>query len=80
MKTALTVNRRTQWLASAVAALGTLLTVGGPLMLAQHYAQAGASGDASGYYVKTHAKRIVCSDNGNIRTAMIPALHSTAPS
>jgi len=69
----MTTNRQTQWLASTVAALATLLTVGGQLMLAEHYARSGASWDASGYYASGHTRRIVCPDNGNIRTAAIPA-------
>lgn len=67
------ITTRTQWLAGMVAMLATLLTVGGPLALAEYYAQSGANGDASGYYANGHARRIVCSDNGNIRTALAPA-------
>lgn len=73
MNTAMTT--RTQWLAGVFAVLATLLTVGGPLALAEHYARSGASGDASGYYANGHARRIVCSDNGIIRTTFVLAQH-----
>ena len=69
MNTVMTPNRRTKWLAGMAAALGTLLTIGGPLTLAEHYAQSGARWEASGYYATQQSRRITCSDNGNIRTA-----------
>lgn len=70
MKTVMTVSRQTQWLAGTVAALATLLTMGGPLTLAEYYAQTGANWDASGYYAAQQSRRITCADNGNIRTAV----------
>lgn len=71
MKTVMTTGRQAQWIAVTVAALGTLLTLGGSLTLAEHYAQTGAGPDASGYYAARQATRIICPDNGNIRTAVI---------
>jgi hypothetical protein len=71
MKTGMTTSRQTQWIAGTVAALATLLTMGGSLTLAEHYAQTGASRDASGYYAAQQARRIGCSDNGNSRTAVV---------
>ncbi|MFA6314307.1 MAG: hypothetical protein WCV99_18930 [Sterolibacterium sp.] len=38
-----TLNKQAQWLAGIVAAIATLLVVGGPLTLAEHYAQAGVN-------------------------------------
>ena len=49
MKTAMAVNKSTQWIAGMAAITATLLTVGGPLTLAEHYAQAGAAGNPDGY-------------------------------
>ncbi len=71
MKTAMMTSRRTQWIAGTVAALATSLTVGGSLTLAEHYAQAGAGRDASGYYAARQARGIGCPDNGNLRTAVV---------
>jgi hypothetical protein len=70
MKTVMTTNRQTQWMAGTVAALATLFTIGGSLTLAEHYAQTGASRHASGYYAAGQIRRIGCSDNGNIQTAV----------
>lgn len=71
MKTVMTPSRQTQCVAGTVAALATLLTLGGSLTLAEHYARAGASRDASGYYAATQATRIGCADSGNLRTAVV---------
>ena len=38
-----TLNKQAQWLAGIVATIATLLVVGGPLTLAEHYAQAGVN-------------------------------------
>lgn len=38
-----TLNKQAHWLAGVVAAIATLLMVGGPLTLAEHYAQAGVN-------------------------------------
>jgi hypothetical protein len=54
-----------------VAALATLLTMGGSLTLAEHYAQTGANQDASGYYATVQTRRIGCPDNGDSRTAEV---------
>lgn len=69
MKTMMTASKRTQWIAGTVAVLASLLTVGGPLVLAEHYAQTGAGGDASGYYAVAQARRCACPAGGNSRTA-----------
>lgn len=71
MKTVMTTSRQTQWMAGMVAALATLLTMGGSLILAEYYAQTGASRDASGYYAAEQAGRIDCPDTGNSRTAVV---------
>ena len=42
-----TVNKQVHWLAGIVATVATLLVVGGPLTLAEHYAQTGVQGDNS---------------------------------
>jgi hypothetical protein len=65
----MTTSRQMQWMAAMVAALATLLTMGGSLTLAEHYAQTGASQDASGYYAAGQARRVGCSGNRNSRTA-----------
>ena len=71
MKTVVTTSRQTQWMAGMFAAMATLLTMGGSLILAEHYAQTGASRNASGYYAAGQAGRISCSDNGNSRIAVV---------
>lgn len=71
METLMTTKRQTQWLAGTLAMLGTLLTIGGPLMLAEHYARTGANWDASGYYAAEQNRRIICPDNGNASTAIV---------
>ena len=71
MKTVMTTNRQTQWMVGMVAALAALLTMGGSLTLAEHYAQTGASGYASGYHAAEQARRIGCSDNGTSRAAAV---------
>ena len=71
MKTEMITSRQTQCIAGTVAALATLLTMGGSLSLAEHYAQTGASRDASGYYAAKQVGRIGCADNGNFRTAVV---------
>jgi hypothetical protein len=71
MRTVMRTSRQTQWIAGTLAALATLITIGGSLTLAEHYARTGASGDASGYYAARQARRIGCADNGNLRTAVV---------
>jgi hypothetical protein len=71
MKTEMITSRQTQCIAGTVAALATLLTMGGTLTLAEHYARTGASRDASGYYAAKQARRIDCPDKGNVRTAVV---------
>ena len=43
METVLKVGKQAQWLAGTAATIATLLFVGGPLMLAEHYARTGGS-------------------------------------
>lgn len=72
MKTALAVNKSTQWLAGMAAIAATLLTVGGSLTLAEHYAQTGAAGNPDGYAATrmTHmATRSNCPADDKPRTA-----------
>jgi hypothetical protein len=71
MNAALMTGKRTQWTAGTAAVLAGLLTVGGPLLLAEHYAQAGASEDPSGYHVAEQARRGACPDIRNSRTAFV---------
>lgn len=71
MKTLMTTARQAQWIAVTAAALGTMLTLGGSLTLAEHYAQTGARPVASGYYAARQATRIGCPDSGNFRTAAV---------
>ncbi len=71
MNTAMTTSRQTQWLAGTVAALATLFTMGGSLILAEHYAQTGARWDASGYYAAEQTRRLGCMGNGDSRSAVI---------
>lgn len=73
MKTVMTTRRQTQWMAGTVAALATLLTVGGQLILAAHYAQTGTSSAASSYYASEQTGRVAYPDNRNYRaTAASP--------
>lgn len=60
MKSVTTASRQTQWIAFAGAAVATMLTAGGPLILAEHYANSGASWDASGYYAAEQARSNAC--------------------
>ena len=72
MKTAMAVNKSTQWLAGMAAIAATLLTVGGSLTLAEHYAQTGAAGNPDGYAATqmTHmATRGNCPADDKPRTA-----------
>ncbi len=71
MNAVMTTSRPTRLLAGTVAALATTLALGGPLGLAEHYAQSGASGDASGYYATVQNRRLNCADNGNSRAVVI---------
>ena len=80
MDTVMTTSRRTQWMAGATAALATLLTAGGPLMLAEHYARTGASWDASGYHATERTRRIACSDLDDSRTPAASARRRTEDS
>jgi len=73
MKPLMATSRKTQCLASLFALLATSLMLGGSLLLAERYAQTGASLDASDYYAAQHTRRIGCSDNGNARAAMVTA-------
>ena len=57
MNTAMTTQIRA--MAGTVAVLATLLTMGGSLILAEHYAQTGASRDASGYYAAEQTRQAV---------------------
>jgi len=77
MNTVMTTSRQTQWTAGVVAALATVFTAGGPLMLAEHYARTGASWNASEYYASEHTRRIACSDPGDSRTP-VPSTRRSA--
>jgi len=57
MNTVTTTSRQTRSMAGTVAVLATLLTMGGSLILAEHYAQTGASRDASGYYAAEQTRQ-----------------------
>lgn len=71
MKTAMPTNRQVQWMAGTAAALATSLTLGGSLTLAEHYARAGASRDASGYHAAEQTRRIGCPGSGSPRSAAV---------
>lgn len=71
MKTVTRTSRQIKWMAGAVAVLGTVVTMGGSLILAERYAQAGASRDASGYYAAGQIRRIGCFDKRNSRVAEV---------
>ena len=68
MNAPMTARKQTQWMAGTVAVLGSLLTVGGQLMLAEHYSQTGASADASGYYVAGRLRVCAYKDIRNSRS------------
>lgn len=76
MNTAMTTSWKTQSIAAMVAALATLLTAGGPLMLAEHYAQTGASSNASGYYASEQTRRIACADPESSRNSVVSTRRS----
>ena len=75
MKTAMDMNKPTQWFAGMAAMTATLFTVGGPLALADHYAQTGAIKNPDAYLATQMAKRITCPNPELTRTAGIPGLH-----
>ena len=66
---------QTRWMAGVVAALGTVFTAGGPVMLAEHYASTGASWNASDYYAQTRS--IACVDPRG-SPVMLPAARRSA--
>ncbi|MCX7174097.1 MAG: hypothetical protein NT159_09265 [Proteobacteria bacterium] len=74
MHTALKTRRQTQWTAATLATLATLFTMGGPLTLAEHYAQTGAKWSTSGYYAVGNARRIACPADREAKTAELAAL------
>jgi len=75
MKPAMAMNKPTRLLAGMAAMMGTLLTFGGPLALAEHYAQAGAAGNPGGYSATLTTTRVVCPNPEHPRTAAIPGPH-----
>jgi hypothetical protein len=80
MKAVMTASRQTQWTAGVAAALATLFTMGGSLTLAEHYAQTGASRDASGYYAAGQIRRIGCMGNRNSRMVDVSLLRGAETS
>ena len=68
-----TLNKQAQWLAGIVATIATVLVVGGPLTLAEHYAQTGADWSASGYYAGGNARRIACPADRDAKTVAVVA-------
>lgn len=73
METVIKTSRQTRWTAALVAALATLLTMGGPLTLAEHYARTGADWSASGYYAVGNTRRIACPADRDANTAAVTA-------
>jgi len=69
-------SRQTRWAVGVVAALATLLTAGGPLMLAEHYAQSGPSWDASVYHATAQTRRVACSPDVEPRTTAVLIRHA----
>jgi len=69
MKTVMTTSRKMQGMAAVVAALASLLTMGGSMTLAAHYAKAGANPDTSSYYAAGQVRRNSCPDNRKFGTA-----------
>lgn len=72
MQTAMRSTRKTQWIAGAVAVIATVLTMGGPLVLAEHYSQTGSSQEESGYHTSQQNGHIAGSDNDKFGAAALP--------
>lgn len=53
-------NRRAQWLAAVLAVTATVFVIGGPLALAEHYAQNGAKGPYANTVLVQHGPRAGC--------------------
>ncbi len=75
METTIAVNKPTQWLAGMAAIVATLLTFGGPLALAEHYARTGAALNPAGYSVAQVATRSNCPTLEKPRTAVNTERH-----
>jgi hypothetical protein len=65
----MTTGRRTRLMAGTLAMFAGLVTLGGPIILAEHYAQTGAGGNASGYYAVEQTRQCACPETRNSRTA-----------
>lgn len=68
-------RQRTQLLAGTIATMGCMLAIGGSLLLAEHYAQTGASGGGSGYHAAVQVRRSACPEIPAARTAAVSVLH-----
>lgn len=53
-------NRQAQWLAGVLAATATVFVIGGPLALAEHYAQNGATAPYANTALVQHETRTGC--------------------
>ena len=73
MSSLMTTERKTQWTAGTAAVLATLLTLGGPLVLADHYASVGASLDTSGYYAAQRVRYNACRDDKSVSAEVTQA-------
>lgn len=67
-------RQRAQLLAGTMAIMGCMFSIGGSLLLAEHYAQTGASGGGSGYYAAIQARRNGCPEVAAARTAAVAVL------
>lgn len=73
-------RQRTRLLAGTIAMVGCMLSIGGSLLLAEHYAQAGANGEGSGYHAALHVRRADCPEVPAARTGAVSVLRGVVNS
>jgi hypothetical protein len=76
----LNTMQRTRLLAGTIAMMGCMLSIGGSLLLAEHYAQAGANGGSSGYHAALQVRRCECPEVRAARTTAASTLCGVANS
>lgn len=76
----LNTRQRTRLLAGTIAMMGCMLSIGGSLLLAEHYAQAGESGGGSGYHPALQVRRADCPEVPAARTGAVSILRDVVNS
>lgn len=76
----LNTRQRTRLLAGTVAMMGCMLSIGGSLLLAEHYAQTGANAGSSGYHAALQVRRSECLEVPTARTGAVSVLRGVVNS